>query len=81
MHYTYILFSENLNRYYIGYTSNIDERLAKHNRTHKGFTNLANDWKVVFSKEFENKQAAMAFEKKIKSWKSRKMIESLIEKS
>jgi putative endonuclease len=78
MYYTYILFSSDLNRYYIGYSSNVEERLAKHNNHHKGFTNAGNDWEIVFTRAFETKQEALSFERKIKSWKSRKMIEQLI---
>ncbi len=38
MFWTYILYSTSIDRYYIGYTNNLDERLKKHNTPHKGFT-------------------------------------------
>ena len=78
MFYTYILYSKNIDKYYIGYSANLDERIYKHNNKHKGFTNQTQDWEIVFSKSFLTKIEAQSFEKKIKSWKSRKMIESLI---
>jgi len=48
---------------------------------HKGYTARAKDWKIVFQQNFENISEAKLFEKKIKNWKSRKMLEQLIAKS
>jgi putative endonuclease len=39
----YILFSEIKNRYYIGFTSNLEERINRHNQKSKGFTGHVND--------------------------------------
>ena len=76
---TYILFSEDLNKYYIGSTRNsIEERLEKHLSDHDGFTAKAKDWKVVFLENFDSYERAALKEKIIKGWKSRKMIEKLI---
>ena len=79
MFYTYILFSEFADKQYIGQTSNIQERLQKHNNKNKGFTNQANDWVIVYQKSFVTRTEAMSHEKEIKKWKSRKMIRNLIE--
>ena len=81
MYYTYILFSITANKYYVGASENPDERLKKHNAKNKGFTNQANDWKIVFLKPFENKSEALAYEKLIKSWKSSLKIQKLISNS
>jgi len=80
MHYTYILFSKSKNKYYIGSTSNLEERLNKHNSNHKGFTGGIGDWKIIYSEKFENYNLALKREKQIKKWKSRVMIEKLINK-
>jgi len=80
-YYFYILYSESIDKYYIGHTSNIDERLHKHNTNHKGFTGKASDWKVVLTETRENKSEAYARERKVKAWKSRIKILELIEKS
>jgi putative endonuclease len=80
MHHTYILFSKSKNKYYIGSTSNIQERIIKHNSNHKGFTGKMNDWEIVYSEEFDSIQKARFREKQIKNWKSRIMIENLINK-
>jgi putative endonuclease len=76
---TYILYSKQADRYYIGFTSDdINERMRKHNTNHKGFTGKFDDWNIMYTELFEDKIAAMSREKEIKSWKSRKMIEKLI---
>ncbi|SFE06875.1 putative endonuclease [Flavobacterium phragmitis] len=74
----YILFSESKNRYYIGFTSNLEERLIRHNQKSKGFTGNVNDWKVVYTENYEIKETAHKRELQIKSWKSRIKIEELI---
>ena len=44
----YILYSDILNKFYIGYTvDNLRERLRKHNSNHSGFTGKIGDWKVL----------------------------------
>ena len=47
--YVYILYSSSKDKFYIGYTSNIEERLIRHNQKSKGFTGTTNDWKIVYS--------------------------------
>jgi putative endonuclease len=79
--YVYIIFSEILNKYYIGYTSNIKERIRKHNSNHKGFTGKNNDWKLKHLEPFDNKIQAILREKQIKNWKSRTAIERLIQQN
>ncbi len=78
MFYTYIVYSTSKDKFYVGATENPDERIKKHNNKNKGFTNQAKDWEIVFLKEFETKSEALAFEKKIKAWKSKTMIQKLI---
>lgn len=78
MFYTYIIYSPAKDKYYIGISENPSERLKKHNARNKGFTNQANDWKIVFLKSFQSKSEALALEKQIKGWKSRIKILKLI---
>ncbi|MCK9641094.1 MAG: GIY-YIG nuclease family protein [Prolixibacteraceae bacterium] len=80
MAFTYILHSQQLDKYYIGSTRNsLEERIEKHLSNHDGFTAKAKDWKVVFTESFECYDLAAQKEKTIKGWKSRKMIQKLIE--
>jgi putative endonuclease len=76
--YLYILFSKSLNRFYIGHTNDLTGRLRRHNSAHKGFTDKATDWKIVYSEVFTSKSLAYRREIQIKNWKNRERIEQLI---
>ncbi|MEI7735318.1 MAG: GIY-YIG nuclease family protein [Ferruginibacter sp.] len=79
---TYILYSQKLNKFYIGFTSdNIQNRISKHLASHKGFTAKAKDWRFVYSEIFSTKAEAMKREKQLKSWRSHIRIKELIERS
>ncbi len=76
----YILYSEIKNRYYIGFTSDLESRITRHNQKSKGFTGNVNDWKLIYTEHFKTKEEARQRELKIKSWKSRIKIQELISK-
>ncbi len=81
MFYTYILYSESIDKFYIGHTSNLEERIARHNRGGEKFTSKGQPWKLSYSEKFETKILANSRERQIKKWKSRVMIEKLIDNS
>ncbi len=82
MFYMYILYSQALGRYYIGFTAGtVESRLAKHLLSRKGFTSRAKDWKIVYTEAFETKSEAMSQEKQLKKWKNKERIETLIDRS
>ncbi len=76
--YTYILYSDKKDKFYVGYTSDIDKRLDKHNSGSSRSTKDGIPWKLVYFEEFETKSEAIKREIQIKRMKSRKYIESLI---
>ena len=80
-YYFYIIYSQQLDKYYVGHTSNLDERLKKHNTNHKGFTGKANDWAVVYTEIYSTKELAYAREREVKKWKSKLRITKLIMRS
>jgi putative endonuclease len=77
-YFLYILQSKSCGKYYVGISQNPETRLEYHNTVEKGFTSRYRPWEIVFIKEFENRELAMEAERKVKSWKSRKMIEKVI---
>ena len=77
-HFVYILYSELLDRYYVGSSGDVSGRLVKHLQKHKGFTSKAKDWKLKYKEVYTTKSDALKREIQIKKWKSRKMIEALI---
>lgn len=78
MPFTYIIHSDSLNKFYSGSTTqNLDDRIYKHNLKHAGFTGKANDWKVVYSKEFSEISEARSLEKRIKKNGAKRFLERL----
>ena len=75
---TYILYSERIDIYYVGSTSNIEDRLKRHNSGRSTFTKRGLPWKLVYSKNYQTKSEAYQAELYIKLQKSRKYIEELI---
>ena len=78
---TYILYSETLNKYYVGACQeSIEERILKHNSSFYGsktFTSNASDWILCLKIETQDYAHAIRIERKIKSMKSRVYIENL----
>ncbi|WP_445717286.1 GIY-YIG nuclease family protein [Flavobacterium sp.] len=81
MPYTvYILHSLTKDKFYIGYTANLTERIIRHNQKSKGFTGSINDWILVYQEEFNSQSEAIQRERQIKNWKSKIKIKELIQK-
>ncbi len=75
----YVLYSEKYNKIYIGYTSNIEQRLLSHNELEtKGFTLRYRPWKLIYSEVFSEKSEAMKREKQLKTARGRAFIWSLV---
>ncbi len=74
----YILFSEKVNKYYVGACVNMERRLYEHNIGHSTFTSTGIPWATVYTEEFATLQEAKKRELEIKRKKSRKYIEALI---
>ena len=78
MYSVYILYSKSFDRYYVGYTNNIERRVAEHNRKKGKFTDKGIPWKLVFFENFQTKKEAIDREKYIKRRKSKIFIAELI---
>ncbi len=77
----YILYSEKMDHFYVGYTNNIERRLKEHNTVRGKFTDRGIPWKLVYSENYETKQEAKNREAEIKAKKSRTYIQQLIAKT
>ncbi len=66
----YIIQSQKYDIYYIGSTSNIEDRLKRHNGNRNTFTKGKGPWELVAKKEFSTKSEAYQFELKLKSFKN-----------
>ncbi|MDX1627197.1 MAG: GIY-YIG nuclease family protein [Fulvivirga sp.] len=77
-HYVYIIFSPSRNRYYVGCSQDIYQRIEDHNNSRSNYTRKTNDWVLKWQKPFSSKEEALSEERRIKKKKSRKYIEYLI---
>ena len=78
-HCCYILYSEKLSRYYIGYSSDLSVRLIFHeNSESRKFTYNANDWKFYYKIDCTSKRQGESIELHIKRMKSKIYIENLL---
>jgi putative endonuclease len=71
----YVLYSPSYNKIYIGFTSDLENRLRSHNMfASKGWTIKFRPWEILFTENFETKTEAMKREKQLKSAKGRNYI-------
>jgi putative endonuclease len=76
----YVLYSPSHNKIYIGFTSNIEQRMLSHNQlATKGYTVKFRPWTLIHTEVFETKSEAMRSEKELKSANGRQFIWNLIE--
>lgn len=78
MYFTYIIQSEESSKYYVGFTSNFESRLKKHNAGEVNSTKYGIPWKMIYSECFESKSKAWKREQQIKKYKGGKAFRLLI---
>lgn len=78
MYFVYILYSQRINKYYIGCTENLDKRLEVHNAGLSTFTSKGVPWVRVYFEQLDTLSEARKREIEIKKKKSRKYIEFLV---
>ena len=64
---------------YVGYTNNLNLRLAKHNSNRGAKSTKGYKWILIYSKKFKSKNLAMSYEYKLK--KDRVLRNELLLKS
>ena len=78
MAYCYILYSEKIDKFYVGACNDLDRRLYEHNIGHSKFTKTGVPWKIVHVEPFPDLPTAKRREQFIKKQKSRKFILALL---
>ena len=73
----YVLFSALHQKHYTGFTSDLPERLISHNELGHGWTSKYRPWKLIHTKVFEIKAAAMSYEKWLKTGVGRDFIKTI----
>ncbi len=73
------MYSKIFNKIYIGFTSNLEQRMLSHNvLAKKGYTLKYIPWDVVYTEIFETKLEAIQRAKQLKSGKGREFMWALI---
>jgi putative endonuclease len=75
----YVLYSSAFDKIYVGYTSDIEQRLISHNELgKKGWTIKFRPWTLVYREDYVSKAEAMKREKELKTAAGRNFIRVLI---
>ena len=75
MYTVYILYAASHNKTYVGFTSDLEQRLLSHNELGiKGWTIRFRPWILIHSEVYPTKTEAMARERALKSGKGRDWI-------
>lgn len=75
MYFVYLIENQNDKSWYIGFTSNLKQRIEEHQSGRGGrTTKLKNNWKLIYFEGYINKQDAVGREKFLKSGSGRKYI-------
>ena len=80
MYYTYIIKSLKDNKFYIGQTNNIENRLIRHNRGLVKSTRNRKPFTLVFREEFKNRKEAINREIYLKSLKGGNEFKKILNK-
>ena len=77
-HYVYILKTLDgyLNKTYVGYSTDVNSRLKKHNSSKGAKATRGYKWKIIYQKRFLSKSKALSFEYYLK--KDRKKRSSIL---
>ena len=79
MFIVYVLYSASFDKIYIGFTSDLEQRLRSHNElATKGWSIKFRPWQLVHKEIFESKADAMQREKQLKTAQGREWIRGLI---
>jgi putative endonuclease len=74
----YALYSESIDRLYIGQTKDLTQRLTSHREYNKGFTARANDWKLIFYEDVPTRSEAIRRERQLKTGSGRRFLRDLL---
>ena len=74
-YFVYILYSPSTDTYYKGQTSNLEERLTRHNNGYEKATKHGAPWKLIWSTIKDTRGEALKLERKLKNLSREKTIQ------
>ena len=82
MYWMYILYSQRLDKYYIGQTDDLEDRVDRHNAGRSGYTKPGRPWELAYTEQFKTRSEAVKREMFLKSpagWLQLKKIKKQIQ--
>lgn len=76
MYHTYVLENQSGKRY-VGQTSDLADRIGRHNSSKYGYTKSGRPWLLIYSESFATRSEAIEQEKFLKSGRGRDFIDNL----
>jgi len=81
MFYVYVLFSQRLNKRYVGSSHTVHDSMKEHNTGKSKFTKAGIPWKLIYWESFQSNQEARQREVFLKSGVGRKLLDKIVKKS
>ena len=78
MYHVYVLQSIADGSYYIGHTSDLKDRLRRHNEGRSRYTKSKMPWELIYYEDFATRANAMKREREIKSFKGGEAFKKLL---
>ena len=75
--FVYLIYSEKHDRFYVGHTSNLNNRLELHNKGSVKSTKAFIPWKIVYTEEFNSALEARDREKYFKTGAGRRFLKDI----
>lgn len=80
MYSVYVLHSAEIDKFYVGYTKDINKRVKHHNLGLNRWSKRGIPWKLIYSEEYNNKSEALKRERFLKTGKGREFIRARVAK-
>jgi putative endonuclease len=77
-YFVYILYSESLDTFYKGQSSNIQDRIRRHNLKQEKATQNGSPWILIWSCEKPSRSEAVILEHKLKNLTRKRLIEFIL---
>ena len=74
-YFVYILYSESLDEFYKGQTSDLSDRIKRHNSAQEKATKNGVPWKLIWSVEKDSRSDALLLERKLKNLSRKRTLD------
>jgi len=74
MYYVYLIQSKVDNRFYVGYTADLKQRIIEHNASNNASTKYGVPWRLVYYEAYTAKELALSRERNLKDVVTRTIV-------